>query len=432
MSKDKTNTIPFSDETQEILDKMPSNLLRVSLFALWLIIIGIIVLCCFIPYPQTVQGTITITTLNPPIDIKARTTGKIDSLFVKNNQQVHKNEKIILIHSTAQEQDIENISDSLQKTYDQPPKKFVFQGWIRQNFCLGDIQEHYEIFRNKCMEYRHYIERDFITKQKQLLQAQIKKQEQQYKKLQQQQKKQKQDFEYARSMYMRDSILFAEGQIISAQEYEQSKRKILQTEQEHINFEANLLAQQRTILQQKQQIIELDIQQDNEIAEYERLINQYRQQLQTALVAWKNNYLLVSPIDGKVTMMEYWSDQQTVMKDERVVTIVPNDTMRVIGKMYITSANFGKVRENQMVNIKLNSFPYMEYGILKGKIKSIAGVPTQEKGYMAEVELPYGLVTTYHKSLSLIQQTDGIGEIIIKDLNLMQRLLQPIRALFDK
>ena len=85
-----------------------------------------------------------------------------------------------------------------------------------------------------------------------------------------------------------------------------------------------------------------------------------------------------------------------------------------------------------MVNIKLNSFPYMEYGILKGKIKSIAGVPTQEKGYLAEVELPYGLVTTYHKSLSLIQQTDGIGEIIIKDLNLMQRLLQPIRALFNE
>ena len=88
MSENKTNSIPFSDETQEILDKMPSNLLRVSMIALWLIITGIVVLCCFIPYPQTVQGVVTITTLNPPIDLKARTTGKIDSLFVKNNQQV--------------------------------------------------------------------------------------------------------------------------------------------------------------------------------------------------------------------------------------------------------------------------------------------------------------------------------------------------------
>ncbi|MBQ2441461.1 MAG: HlyD family efflux transporter periplasmic adaptor subunit, partial [Paludibacteraceae bacterium] len=317
-------------------------------------------------------------------------------------------------------------------TYNMPHKEYVFQSWMQQNFRLGDLQEHYEIFRTQCMEYKHYLEKDYITKQKELLQEQIKKNEKQYHKLQQQQKKKKQDLSFAKSIHRKDSILHAEGQLISTKEYEQSKRNILQAEQEHIHFEANLIAQQLTILQQEQQIIALNIQQDNEIAEYERLLNQYRQQLQNALTEWKNNYVLESPIEGKVTMTEYWSNQQTVQIDERVVTIVPNDTMQVVGKMYISSANFGKVKEKQIVNIKLNSFPYMEYGMLKGKIKSIAGVPTQEKGYMAEVELPDGLLTTYNKSLPLIQQTDGTGEIIVKDLTLMQRILQPIRALFDE
>jgi hypothetical protein len=55
-----------------------------------------------------------------------------------------------------------------------------------------------------------------------------------------------------------------------------------------------------------------------------------------------------------------------------------------------------------------------------------------EKGYIAEVVFPEGLFTTYNKQLNLIQQMDGQGEIITKDMRLIEQFLQPIRALFDE
>ena len=42
------------------------------------------------------------------------------------------------------------------------------------------------------------------------------------------------------------------------------------------------------------------------------------------------------------------------------------------------------------------------------------------------------VVPTYGKELPLIQQMDGTGEIITQDQRLIQRFLQPVRALFDK
>ena len=99
--------------------------------------------------------------------------------------------------------------------------------------------------------------------------------------------------------------------------------------------------------------------------------------------------------------------------------------------LYVPSAGFGKVEKGQTVNVKLNGYPYMEFGMLKGFIKNISAVP-DEKGYVAEIDFTNGLFTTYNKKLNLIQQMDGQGEIITKDMRLIEQFLQPIRALFDE
>ncbi|MDR3287369.1 MAG: HlyD family secretion protein, partial [Prevotellaceae bacterium] len=173
-------------------------------------------------------------------------------------------------------------------------------------------------------------------------------------------------------------------------------------------------------------------QQDNETAEYERQLNQHRQQLITQIEQWKYQYLIETPIDGKITFINYWSNNQRVQTGERLASVIPSDSMQIIGRLYIPSAGFGKVEKGQTVNVRLNGYPYMEFGMLKGYIKNISAVPDAEKGYIAEVVFPDGLFTTYKKKLNLIQQMDGKGEIITKDMRLIEQFIQPVRALFDK
>jgi len=49
--------------------------------------------------------------------------------------------------------------------------------------------------------------------------------------------------------------------------------------------------------------------------------------------------------------------------------------MRIIGKADIPSTGIGKVKSGQTVNIKLDNYPYMEFGMIKAKIKNISLVP---------------------------------------------------------
>ena len=156
------------------------------------------------------------------------------------------------------------------------------------------------------------------------------------------------------------------------------------------------------------------MQRENEVAEYERTIGQLRQQLLAAIAQWKEQYAVIAPMDGIVSLQGYWSKGQHVTVGSALASIVPEKETEVIGRMEVPSAGFGKVETGQTVNVKLNGFPYMEYGVLKGTIRSISSVPASVQtatgttiAYTVEVVFPEGMRTTYDKELPMIQQMDG-------------------------
>ena len=69
--------------------------------------------------------------------------------------------------------------------------------------------------------------------------------------------------------------------------------------------------------------------------------------------------------------------------------------------------------------------------MLKGRIRSISLVPG-EKGYVADIDLEDGMTSSYKENLKFIQQMDGTAEIVTKDLRLIYRFINPLRALFDE
>jgi HlyD family secretion protein len=100
----------------------------------------------------------------------------------------------------------------------------------------------------------------------------------------------------------------------------------------------------------------------------------------------------------------------------------------IIGKLNIPLSGSGKVKVGQKVNIRLTNYPYMEFGMLQGVIKSISLVPI-DNTYIAEVEFPKGLTTNYGRQLELSQEMQGSAEIITADLRLIERIINPIKAL---
>ena len=95
----------------------------------------------------------------------------------------------------------------------------------------------------------------------------------------------------------------------------------------------------------------------------------------------------------------------------------------------------GKVKIGCDVIIKLDNYPYMEYGSVKGKVKAISLTPNSIKtdnqgdtgSYLVLVDLPNELTTNYGTKLEFKYELKGTVEIITNSRRLMQRLFDNFR-----
>ena len=129
-----------SGEVQEILGGVPSRIIRYGIF-IFVAVFAIIILAAFVfQYPDILRSNIVVTTENPPADIVARSTGKIEELMVADNQKVKAGQIIALIQNPAEYKDIQKLDaliDSIQPVFDS--LGFVIHPVFDKNLQLGIV-----------------------------------------------------------------------------------------------------------------------------------------------------------------------------------------------------------------------------------------------------------------------------------------------------
>ena len=425
-----------SDEAQAIMGHAPAWVVRWGVMVVFCIFTGILLGCYFIKYPDTVEAPVVITTLNPPADLYARYDGLIDTLFVSDGEQVEQGTLVAVLRSAADRRDVQRVEAELTRMAGVPVAELSAAAWLGNDYRLGELQASFSEFQSKCRDYRHYLATDNIARKKQLLAEQIAKNREYYANLKRQHALLVKDLDYGRRTLERDSLLLSEA-VISSADFEATAQNYISKQNAKAGFDATLTSTELQIIQSEQQIVELTIQQENDIAEYERALQQSHQQLLAQIAQWRQQYVLEAPAAGRVSLVNYWSENQHVKVGDKLASIVPDKKTEVIGRMQVPTAGFGKVQVGQQVNVKLNGYPYMEFGVLRGTIRSLSAVPEQvqtQQGvsavYIAEVIFPEGMTTSYRRELPLIQQMDGTGEIITEDMRLISRFIQPIVSLF--
>ena len=415
----------YSEEVQEIMGRIPGWVVRwglIVLFFLFLLIMGI---TWFVRYPETISAPIVLTTLNPPADLIARSSNKIEYILVKDGASVKKDDVVAVLYNTGDFRsvlELENIL--LQKGEDW--KLYFSKDFLRKDYSLGELQSYYIQFVKQCLLYDHYLQTDFTVQKQKLIEANIVKTQQTIESQNQQMSLLKKDMEFENRNLERDSLLL-HSEALTPADYERTRQSVLQKQIALLSQNTVITSTEANLINMEQQLLELQIQRDNETTNYQVQLSEAREQLLMQINLWKEKYILQSPIEGKVTFTKYWSSNQNVISGERLASVVPDDSLQIIGKMYIPSQGFAKVKPGQIVNVKLNGFPYMEYGILKGKIHSLSSIPEVE-GYAAEVAFEKGLISSYNTRLKFIQQMDGTGDIITKDQRLLERFLSPLKS----
>jgi HlyD family secretion protein len=230
--------------------------------------------------------------------------------------------------------------------------------------------------------------------------------------------------------YQRDSSFLAE-KTISLVDFEKSKNTLLQEKYAFENTKTAIDNSGIQILQLEQNVLDLQQQFDEQKKQFELSIEQSYNNLNNQIKTWEQTYLIIAPINGTVTFNLYWSENQNVVSGDKLITVVPNIPAHILGKILLPIQGSGKVKEGQRVNIKFINYPYMEYGMVRGVIKSIS-LLASNNNYSVEVELPDGLKTNYGKTLDFNQEMQGTAEIITEDIRLIERFFNPIKSLLKR
>lgn len=428
-------TTEHSKEAQQILGRIPSWIVRWGVTVIFAVFAIILIGCCIIKYPERVTATVTITTGNSPVDVVARGNGALEWIFVSSGDSVCSGDILAVINSSAAWKDVLEVERHLEETSGLSPDSVALQKWVYADWNMGEIQSEWSAFSTACRQLCEYQKRDVTGRKMVLTRDQISKQKEYYARMQSQEAVMRKDLAYEERSFHRDSSLYSRD-VISETEYEKSARRLLQTKNNMLSFKTQMTSTELAVLQLEQQLVELSIQRDDEMLSLEREIEGSRERLAAQIRSWYLLNILLSPIDGRVSFVRKWDKGQFISAGESFLTVVPSGKQMPIGIVKVPQASFGKVDTGQKVNVRLNGYPYMEYGMLVGEIGYLSYVPEAAVGqqtepqYTAEIIFPEGMVTTYGRELRLIQKMNGTAEIITKDRRLIMRFLDPVAALF--
>lgn len=425
----------YSEEVQEIMGRRPGWILRCGVTIILLILAGVVILSWFIRYPQTVSAVITLTSDNPPSDLVSRTGGILDKVFVADGDTVAAGMLLALIASPADYSDVLTVETTLNQSNTSDASNLVQRipvSW--HNLRLGSLQADWLDYLSACCDFADYLSLDRIGKKKMLIAGQVWRAKEYYKRLEVQRATLKEELGYELATLERDSLLLSKNAISQA-EYEQTLKSCISKRNALAGFDATMEGAHLSRLQLEQQSLELDIQRDEEIAEYVRRLSELRGNLSARISLWKEQYAVSAPYDGVVSLQNVWGSGQRVSTGDVIASIAPVECQEVIGKLKVPSSGFGKVALRQEVIIKLSGFPYLEFGVLHGEVTTISSVPENTPEglmYTVTVSLPEGLESSYHKEIPFVQDMNGVAEIVTEDMRLLEQLIWPIRVLFFK
>ncbi|NEQ04098.1 MAG: HlyD family efflux transporter periplasmic adaptor subunit [Moorea sp. SIO3F7] len=417
-----------SEEVQEILTNPPSWIVRWGITLIFLFTIIILILSFLIRYPDSISAKVIVTTKKPTEKLVARYTGQIDTIFIKNRDTVNSNQRLAILRNTANHEDVYFLKHIID-TLDFRLKHFSFPIEVAENLDLGDIETAYIDFEKSYVEYVLLKDLKPYTYKIQSNSQSLSEIKVQLVKQIEQKSMLEREFKLAKTDFGRHKLLFEKG-VISQQEYESKELEFIQM-QKNINTMAISISQMRDAISSANEVLQsTQVTEREESTRFLRNLAQSYNGLKKAIRDWEHLYALTSSIDGIVSFQEFWSVNQNVQAGDIVFSVLPEDISTLVGKSTIASRNAGKVAVGQKVLIKLDNYPYQQFGMLVGIVESTSVSPDRDGNYFVYISLPDGTKTSYKQHLVFDQELLGNAEIITEDTSIAERLFYKFREVF--
>jgi HlyD family secretion protein len=374
-----------------------------------------------------VPAPVEITTVNPPVTLNSKITGRIKNLNVKDKDSVSAGQLIAVMETAASIGDVNRLKEIID-TIKSPER--ILPGSLPDYNELGELQSYWGTFIKSLSDFNSYTINDYYGNKIKSLTDEIDNILVYIGRIKVKEKLFTENQSLEEKKFRRDSLLHVSG-VYSESDLEKSRQALIRLNIELQQVKLDHSAKSIELAEKRQLLQDYRIRKLEDREKYFSVLNESFLNLKAQIKIWENAYLLISPVTGVVTFTRFWSENQTVNKDEPVLSIVPFETGDYIGRITLKMHRSGKVKVGQAVNIKLSGFPYLEYGMVKGEVNSISLVPSGDS-YIIDLKLPSGLTTLYGRKLDFTQNMQGTAEIITDDLRLLQKIINPFRYLISR
>ena len=430
MKKDKLAI--RNEEVSDIIERMPTHFGRWIAIAVITFTIIALGMGWAIKYPDVVTGQITINSNISPIKLVAGSSGRIQLQEYQRRDTICEGDYIAIIQNGANTENVKQIARLIEHYNPNSKLDSSITTSFPEEVSLGDLNLKYfsflTAFKNnyqyeKVNAYEQQIEnlKEYIKLQQILLRQTISDTLTSREKL-----------DLINKWKKRKVILFKKD-MITEREYDDLHTNFLNTVSEHQQLQKNITNIQ---IQISDAVGRLNILQIEKIEKEQHihltLLSAYND-LRDNIKNWEQKYVFKAPINGQFEILKFLSNNQFVQAGEEIFSIVPEEE-NIIGQMMLPATGAGKVDSHDKVVIKLDNYPYMEYGSVEGVIHSISLVTqNQQVGgnnietYLITITLPQGLRTNYGENLGFKHEIKGTAEIIVNDRRLIERLFDNLK-----
>ncbi|MFK7787038.1 MAG: HlyD family secretion protein [Crocinitomicaceae bacterium] len=424
MPNNEENINLRSDEVQEMMSHVPHWMVRSGISLVFMLIVVLIAIAWFVRYPDVIQGSVTVSTTQPPTRLFAKNSGELRALYFKDGAVVQKGDILATIGNSFSEEArnyLDATCSSIERQLTIDPLAIQFDD---ENLNLGSTYQSYADLKSSVLEYQNFCSNDPIRYEISMLQEQIGNYISLRTVSNQQFTTAKKELENAQKKFEIDKRMYDE-KIISKVQFYQAEQDFIQVENSVKNYKKTTVENSITITDLKRELNQLKQEHEASKIEFIRRIKLGLDDIQNALDQWKLNYQISGPKGGRLTYLRTISENEYIPAETALFAILSDD-QGYIGYVDVPKSGSGKLKVGQKVRARIDKYPYQEFGQLNGKVTEISPLANEDV-YRVKFRFLNGMRSSYGKTFEYTPEMSGTADIITEDVSILARIFNKFR-----
>ena len=409
----------------------PGYILRRGTAYMFVFFFLVLLLSGIISFNQVVKGSVTLTSKNPPVEIKVKRDGKLSAIYYKPGDSIVAGDIVAVLDNPASQKDITFLKERLGKDFLKVLSLEALLTEFPVNLSLGtSLQSAYNRFLE---EYHTLILENTLghnQKMEQRLLENIDNQGSILNSKEEEFQLMENSLSISTENINRHRQLFEKG-VISKFDLEKVELEFTEKNRQYSLLKQQMIQLQADKSRAKNDLEILRTSEERKLSLQEAELVFAQQNLLNEISEWEDKNIIKSPVAGSLSYNQVWGEHQNVNEGDVVFTIVPYMRKDLLGKCIVPVQNSGQINKGQKVYLKLDNYPYREWGMIKASVNSISEVPSRETvpAYIVYLDVD-SLVTSYGKELILHQELIGTAEIVLEEVTLLKRIFYQFRQLW--